>query len=171
MSTHILKVAIEVFGVTKGNKHEPKDTWWWNDDVQKTISEKKECYKLLHHHKSDENIQKYKEARRNATKTVSEVRGQAYTKLSQKLDTKEDENNVYKMAKLRERKTRNFNQVKCTKDETDMFLVKDDEIKNGWREYFDKLFNEESEKIATKLDDSFDETSRRFVQTSKNSRV
>jgi hypothetical protein len=41
MSTHIWKVAIEVFGVTRENKFEPKDTWWWNDDVQKMISEKK----------------------------------------------------------------------------------------------------------------------------------
>jgi hypothetical protein len=40
MTTHIRKVTIEVFGVTRGNKREPKDTWWWNDDVQKVISEK-----------------------------------------------------------------------------------------------------------------------------------
>jgi hypothetical protein len=44
---------------------------------------------------------------------VSEARGQAYRKLYLKLDTKEGENDVYKMAKLRERKTRNFHQVKC----------------------------------------------------------
>jgi hypothetical protein len=81
MATHIWKVAIEVFGVTRENKHEPKDTWWWNDEVQKAINEKKECYKRLHHNKSDENIQKYKEARRNAKKAVSEARGQAYTEL------------------------------------------------------------------------------------------
>jgi hypothetical protein len=39
-------------------------------------------------------------------------------------------------------------------------LVKDEEIKNRWREYFDKLFNDESEKIAIELDDSID-TNRR----------
>jgi hypothetical protein len=33
MAIHIQKVAIEVFGVTRGNKREPKDTWWWNDEV------------------------------------------------------------------------------------------------------------------------------------------
>jgi hypothetical protein len=88
MATRIRKVAIEVFGVTRRNKHEPKDTWWWNDEVQKAINEKKECYKRLHHNKSDENIQKYKEARRNAKKAVSEARGQAYTELYRKLDTK-----------------------------------------------------------------------------------
>jgi hypothetical protein len=41
MATHIRKVAIEVFGVTRGNKREPKNTWWWNDEVQKAINEKK----------------------------------------------------------------------------------------------------------------------------------
>jgi hypothetical protein len=67
------------------------------------------------------------------------------------------------MAKLRERKIRDFNQVKCIKDEIDRLLVKDDEIKNGWREYFNKLFNDESEKTAIELDDSID-TNRQFVQ-------
>jgi hypothetical protein len=64
MTTHIRKVAIEVFGIIRGNKCEPKDTWWWNDDVQKAISEKKECYKYLHHNRSDKNIQKLEEIQR-----------------------------------------------------------------------------------------------------------
>jgi hypothetical protein len=100
MTTHIRKVTIELFEVTRGNKREPKNTKWWNDDVQKAINEKKECYRRLHHNRSDENIQKYKETRRNTNKVVSEVRGQAYTELYRKLDTKEGENDVYKMAKL-----------------------------------------------------------------------
>jgi formyltetrahydrofolate synthetase len=41
ISTHIQKVAIEVFEIIKQNKHESKDTWWENDDVQKTNSVKK----------------------------------------------------------------------------------------------------------------------------------
>jgi hypothetical protein len=41
MMTQIRKVAIKVFGVTRENKREPKDTWCWNNDVQKAINEKK----------------------------------------------------------------------------------------------------------------------------------
>jgi hypothetical protein len=48
--------------------------------------------------------------------------------------------------------------------------VKDEEIKNRWREYFDKLFNYESEKIAIELDDSID-TNRRFVRRIQESEV
>jgi hypothetical protein len=97
---------------------------------KQVINEKKKYYKRLHHNMSDENIQKYKEARRNAKKVVSEARGRAYTELYQKLDTKECENDVYKMTKFQEKKTRDFNQVKYIKDEADRLLVKDEEIKN-----------------------------------------
>jgi hypothetical protein len=170
MTTHIRKMSIEVFGVTKGNKRNPKDTWWLNDDVQKAINKKKECYKRLHHNKSDKTIQKYKEARRNAKKIVNESRGQTYAELYRKLDMKEGENNVYKMTKLRQRKTKDFNQVKYIKDGADRLLMKDNEIKNRWKEYFDKLFNDESEKTTIELDDSID-TNRRFVRRIQESEV
>jgi uncharacterized protein YbcI len=94
---------------------------------------RKKCYKRLHYHRSDENIEKCKKTRKTQ-KTMSEVMGQTYTELYNKLDTKEDENYVHKMAKLIERKTRYFNQVKCIKNEADRLLVKNDEIKNRWRE-------------------------------------
>jgi hypothetical protein len=58
------------------------------------ISEKKECYKRLHHNRNDENIQKYKEARRNAKKAVSKAMSQTYAELYRKLDMKNDENDV-----------------------------------------------------------------------------
>jgi hypothetical protein len=101
---------------------------------------------------------------------VSEARDQTYMELYRKLDTKDDENDVYKMTKLRERKTKDFNQVKCIKDEADRLLVKDEEIKNRWIEYFDKLFNDEREKTAIELDDSID-TNRRFVRRIQESEV
>lgn len=171
MTTHVRKVAAEVFGVTKGSRRELKDTWWWNDDVQIAIKEKKECYKRLHHHKSEKNIQKYKIARGKAKKAVSEAKGQAYADLYQKLNTKEGEKDVYKIAKLREKKTRDFNQVRCIKDENGRLLVKDDEIKRRWREYFDKLSNEENDTATIELDDSFDDTNRRFVRKIQESEV
>ena len=171
MAANIRKVAAEVFGVTRGSRREPKDTWWWNDDVQAAIKEKKECYKRLHQDRSDENIQKYKTARGKAKKAVSEARGQAYAGLYQKLNTKEGEKDVYKIAKLRERKTRDFTEIRCIKDDNDRLLVKDDEIKHRWREYFDKLSNEENVNVTIELDDSFDDTNRRFVRKIQESEV
>ncbi|PWZ16946.1 Craniofacial development protein 2 [Zea mays] len=33
MATCIRKMASELFGVTKGSTGEPKDTWWWTEDI------------------------------------------------------------------------------------------------------------------------------------------
>ena len=42
--------------------------------------------------------------------------------------------------------------------------MKDEEIRDRWRDYFDKLFNVESEGPTLELDDFFDDTNRRFVR-------
>ena len=75
------------------------------------------------------------------------------------------------MARARDRKTRDFNQVKCIKDEREQLLMKEDEIRHRWQEYFDKLFNVENENTTVQLDDSFDDTNRRFVRRIQKSDV
>ncbi|KAM3386548.1 hypothetical protein ACQJBY_009864 [Aegilops geniculata] len=110
-------------------------------------------------------------AKKAAKRAVGEARGRAYEDIYQRLGTKEGERDIYKMAKIRERKTRDIGQVKCIKDGAGQLLVKDEEIKHRWREYFDKLFNGENESSTIELDDSFDETSMRFVRRIQESEV
>ncbi|GJN31909.1 hypothetical protein PR202_gb20364 [Eleusine coracana subsp. coracana] len=73
MATCVQKVASEVFGVSRGGKQEAKDTWWWNDEVQRAIKE--ECFKRLHLDKSEANIEGYKIAKRAAKRAMSVVKG------------------------------------------------------------------------------------------------
>jgi hypothetical protein len=75
------------------------------------------------------------------------------------------------MAKSRERKTRNIILVKCIKDATERLLTKDEDIKNRWRKYFDKLFNEDSESLSIELDISSDDLNRQFVRRIQESEV
>ena len=56
-----------MLGVSRGGKREGKDTWWWNDEVQRAIKEKKECFKRLHLDKSATNIEAYKLAKSKAS--------------------------------------------------------------------------------------------------------
>ena len=49
--------------------------------------------------------------------------------------------------------------------------MKEDEIKHRWQEYFDKLFNGENENTTVQLDDSFDDTNKRFVRMIQESEV
>ena len=95
-----------------------------------------------------DNIEKYKVSKKTAKRVVSVAKGRAYEDLYQRLSTKEGEKDIYRMARARDRKTRDLNQVKCIKDEREQLLVKEDEIRQRWQEYFDKLFNGENENFT-----------------------
>jgi hypothetical protein len=66
---------------------------------------------------------------------------------------------------------RDIIQVKCIKDETERLLTKDEDIKNRCREYFDKLFNEDSGSSFIELDISSDDLNRQFVRRIQESEV
>jgi hypothetical protein len=87
-----------------------------------------------------------------------------YDRLYQRLGTKEWEKDIYRMIKSREKKMKDIIQVKCIKDETERLLTKYEDIKNRWREYFDKLFNENSGSSSIELDISSDDLNRQFVR-------
>jgi hypothetical protein len=61
---------------------------------------------------------------------------ESWLKQEVKLDMKEGENDVYKMIKLRERKTSDFNQVKYIKNEFNSLLMKDHTKKRCKKKYF-----------------------------------
>jgi hypothetical protein len=88
MTACIRKVASEEFRVTKGGKREAKETWCWNEKVQKAIKEKKECFRCMHLDRSVDNVERYKVAKKTAKRAVSEVRGRMYDGLYQRLGTK-----------------------------------------------------------------------------------
>jgi hypothetical protein len=77
-----------------------------------------------------DNVERYKVAKKTAKRAVSEARGQMYDGLYQRLGTKEWENDIYRMVKSRERKTRDIIQLKCIKDATERLRTKDEGIKN-----------------------------------------
>ncbi|XP_074276968.1 uncharacterized protein LOC141600622 [Silene latifolia] len=94
---HVVKdLAREVLGESKGNRPSSKDTSWWNDVVRQAIKTKRECYKVLGKCMSDENFEKYKEARRAAKKAVRDARAKVNQEVYAGLDTREGEKDIYK---------------------------------------------------------------------------
>ena len=37
--------AKEILGETSGGKYLERESWWWNDDVQKAVKEKRDSFK------------------------------------------------------------------------------------------------------------------------------
>jgi len=87
----------------------------------------------------------YKAAKKLAKKAVAIAKNNAYERLYQKLDTKERENDVFELARVREKKRRNLGCVRCTKGEDGKVIAEETKIRERWRSYFSRLFNSESE--------------------------
>nr|GFC53052.1 protein RAE1 [Tanacetum cinerariifolium] len=86
--------------------------------------------------------ERYKVAKREAKIAVAKAKDKAYEDLYKKLDSKEGVNEIYKIAKARERRRRDIRNVKYIKDEGGRTIVREEDIRTRWGEYFSSLFNE-----------------------------
>ena len=68
---------------------------------------------------------KYKDARKVAKKVVVLTKNNAFERLYQKFETKEGEKDIFKLARAREKKTRDLGSVRCVKSEDGKILTED----------------------------------------------
>jgi len=87
---------------------------------------------------------RYKAAKKEAKKAVVVAKTLAYDRLYHILESKKGEKEVFKLARARERRIRDLGVMRCIKDENDMVLSEDAEIKRRWQRYFAKLLNGEA---------------------------
>jgi len=114
---------------------------------ERKVKAKQEKYKALIENRTDEEVEfnrvQYKIAKKEAKIVVTVAKNNAYEKLYQRLHSKEGENEIFKLARARERQTRDLSRVRCIKDEVDRVLVEDAKAQERWQSYFCKLFNGE----------------------------
>jgi len=113
-----------------------KGAWWWNKEVKEKVNEQKEAYTAFINSAMIEEKEigrvRYKAAKKIVKKVVVVAKSIACDRLYQKLKIKESVKVVFKLVRVRERRTRNLDVVRCIKDENDKVLSKDAEIKERW---------------------------------------
>jgi len=90
----------------------------------------------------------YNIAKREAKKAVAIAKNNACERLYQKLNIKGGENEVFKLVRARERRTRDLGSVRCIKDEEGRVLREDAKIQETWQGDFCKLFNGEGSEVT-----------------------
>ena len=68
----------------------------------------------------------------------------AFDNLYAKLETKEGEKELYRLARQRDRAGKDVQYVRVIKDKNGNVLVNSEAVLKRWKEYFDKLMNEEN---------------------------
>ncbi|XP_071705069.1 uncharacterized protein [Rutidosis leptorrhynchoides] len=149
MASTIRDVAKETLGMaigTSGAHKSRRESWWLSDDVQTKVALKQARFRELitlgegspEERTRVEEI--YKEAKREAKKAVATAKDKAYEDLYRKLDSKEGANDIYRIAKARERRSRDLGNIKFIKDVAGQSIVREDLIRKRWEEYFASLF-------------------------------
>jgi len=149
MGQCIWRSAKEVLGVSRGGGGRKSGTWWWNEEVREKVKEKQKAYIALSSCtlKEEKGVREatYKVTKKLVKKAVTVAKNNAYERLYQKLETKEGEKDVFKLARAKEKKSRELGCVRCIKCEDSRVLVKETEIRERWRSYISRLLNGESE--------------------------
>ncbi|KAK3532082.1 hypothetical protein QTP86_007080 [Hemibagrus guttatus] len=136
----------KVLGVSSGRRKEDKETWWWNEEVQDSIQRKRLAKKKWDMDRTEENRQEYKELQCRAKREVSKAKKKAYDELYTRLDTREGQKDLYRLARQRDRDGKDVQQVRVIKDRDGRVLTSEESVQRRWKEYFEELMNEENER-------------------------
>ena len=122
------KTAETVLGVTFGKRKRDRETWWWNEEVQEIIKEKKEAKKAWDKIRNENIKMIYKEKKSKVKKVVTMAKGRAYDDLYARLETKEGEKKLYRLSRQRDRAGKDVQHVRVIKDENGNIMVNSEAV-------------------------------------------
>ena len=77
------------------------------------------------------------------------MKAEAIEGLYDQLETVERQQEIYRIAATRDRPGKDICQIRNVKSATGDVLMKDDEIKERWGQYFNMLMNKENQRVET----------------------
>ena len=83
MTDCIRHVVKEKLGVSKGMVLPGKDISWWNEDVKRTIKNKRMCYRNFIKNRDEVSFENYKLAKKEVKKDVNKVRVKVYQDINE----------------------------------------------------------------------------------------
>ena len=141
----IRRIGEETLGRTTGKcAPDDKETWWWNDEVQAAVKKKKTLKRVWDTTGDQRDKEVYKAAKANARRKVAQAKSRAWDEIYGELETLQGQKKLFQLAKQRNKASKDLTQIKQMKDEQGHVLVQTDDIKKRWKEYFERLLNEEN---------------------------
>ncbi|KAE8278057.1 hypothetical protein D5F01_LYC23887 [Larimichthys crocea] len=94
----IRETGRSVHGVSSGRKVD-NETWWWNEEVKECVRRKRLAKKKWDTKRTEESRQEYREMQHKVRVEVAKAKQGAYDDLYARLDSKEGETDLYRLAR------------------------------------------------------------------------
>ena len=133
-------------GESGGGKYVEKETWWWDQQVQEAVKAKKESFKNWRTTGNELDKEICKERRKTAKIYVTKARDLAYEDMYEKLNTREGQTLIYKLANTRKRRALDITDSIYVNDSRGNTLTEDGDIRNRCSAYYSGVLNETNPK-------------------------
>ena len=133
--------------MTKGPRRH-KETWWWNEEVAEAVRDKKIKYGKWKKEDTKEartEYKKSKKSRQNAKRVISSAKEKKQKECASDLNEADCQNEIFRMAKQMVKERQDITGLNCIKGASGKVIVDDKGIEDSWKEYMEKLMNEENE--------------------------
>ena len=114
--------------------------------MQKAVKEKRDSFKKWQSSRTTEDLADYRENKTNAKKAVTTAKDAGYEELYTKLDSREGQDMIYKLAKTRYRRTLDQEDIVYITDERKHIITDPKRIIGRWLGHFKHLLNIENER-------------------------
>ena len=131
----------EICGRSSGKKNPGLERWWWNEETEKAVKEKKDRLKTWKRTSAESDRKEYKLAKATAKKVVARVKAEAIDGLYDNMETGEGQKDVYRIAAARDREGKDIGQIRTIKSARGEVLMKYEYIRDRWGQYFSWLVN------------------------------
>ena len=151
----VMEAAKEILGESVAGKYLEKESWWWNEEVQTAVTEKRDAWKEWKR-ASEDNKEEARERYTSLNKTSKEKVAIAKEAASENLYSEIERNGpkiIHRLAKTRHRRSKDIDRIPFVKDIDGKILCEDEQIKKRWESYFNGLLNNENsrEELPTQL--------------------
>ena len=133
----LLQATKQVCGVSSNHPWR-KQTWWWNNQMEEAVREKRRCFKLWN---AGVRRAAYNTAKRTSNRAVHQARSEDEKVALQKIDPRSGD--VYRLAKQMRRDNQDVMGEKPVKNDAGQLSLDEEAKKEAWREHYERLLNVE----------------------------
>ena len=140
----MIKASEKACGRTKGGRGRERESWWWNDEVESVVKEKKAAYKVWQKSLLDRDKLKYRQLNNRSRKVVAKAMDSAWEAWSEDLNSAVGQQKMFKMAKQMRMDRKDVLGSNFIRSADGNVATDPTNVQDRWRGYFEDLLNAEN---------------------------